>query len=62
MNEVAKEAIKHVINAGGNYTVESFDDDHDPIGPLLRQEIMPFYVQEEFGKLIATDAGRAICE
>lgn len=58
MTPQAKQAVQYVINTGGNCTVAIFDDDHEPIGPLLRKEIMPQYVVEEFGKLYATDAGR----
>lgn len=59
MTPQAKRAIQYVINTGGNCTVAIFDDDHEPIGPMLRKEIMPLYVAEEFGKLYATDVGRA---
>lgn len=62
MTPTAKQAIQYVINTGGNCTVAIFDEDHEPIGPELRQEIMPEYVREDQGKLYATEAGRALAK
>jgi hypothetical protein len=59
MTPQAKRAIAYVRNTGGGATVANFDEDHEPIGPLLRKEIMPAFVMEDAnGKLILTDAGR----
>jgi hypothetical protein len=33
--------LKYVQNTGGNVTVAGFDDDWEPIGPRLREELMP---------------------
>jgi hypothetical protein len=53
-----KRALEYVRNTGGNATVANFDDDHEPIGPLLRKEIMPVFVMEDGdGKLMLTDVG-----
>lgn len=59
LTDFHKRAIQYVINVGGEGTVKNFDDDHEPIGPQLRAVIVPYYVREEFGRLWATDAGRA---
>ncbi len=61
MTPQAKQAVEYVRNTGGNTTVAIFDDDHEPIGPMLRKEIMPMYVVEQSdGKLALTDAGREL--
>lgn len=53
-----KRALEYVRNTGGNATVAHFDDDHEPIGPLLRKEIMPAFVMVDGnGKLMLTEAG-----
>jgi hypothetical protein len=52
------QAIQYVSNAGGNATIATFDDDHEPVGEKLRRELMPRYFVEESGKLVLTDEGR----
>lgn len=38
--------------------MEIFDDDHEPVEPLLRKEIMPVFVMVNGdGKLMLTEAG-----
>ena len=37
----AVKALQYVINTGGRATIAAFDDDHEPIGPMLRRELMP---------------------
>lgn len=34
-----KRALEYIRNAGGSPTVEQFDDDHEPIGRLLRADL-----------------------
>ncbi len=31
--------IEYIKNTGGNLKVESFDDDQEPIGPIIREEM-----------------------
>lgn len=52
--------LQYVANTGGNATVATLDDDFDPIGPMIRRDIMPtFVVETPDGKLALSDAGRA---
>lgn len=52
--------LQYVQNTGGNATVAQFDDDWEPIGPMLRGELMPTYITEmPDGKLALTEAGKA---
>ena len=59
MREDLKQYLEYVDNTGGNGDIARFDDDWEPIGPMVRQELMPVYIQEnEDGKLFVTEAGR----
>lgn len=49
--------LQYVHNTGGNCTIAIFDDDWEPIGPMLRAELMPKYVTEFLGKVVLTPAG-----
>lgn len=40
MNETEKRAIEYIKNTGGNPKIERFDDDHEPIGPMLRNQLI----------------------
>ena len=59
MTPQAKQALQYVINTGGNATVASLDDDFEPIGAMLRRELMPTFIIERDGKLQLTEAGQA---
>lgn len=50
--------LKYVVNTGGNADVAQFDDDWEPIGPMVRKGLMPTYMVEQDGKLALTDAGK----
>lgn len=41
-----KQYLQYVVNTGGNATIERFDDDWEPIGPMVRRELMPTFVEE----------------
>lgn len=62
MNPMHKQALEYVRNAGGNATVASLDDDFEPIGMMLRENLIPMYIEEVDGKLVLTDAGRNALE
>lgn len=52
--------LQYVRNTGGNATIATFDDDFEPIGPMVRKELMPAYIVEQpDGKLALTDKGTA---
>lgn len=40
MNETEKRAIEYIKNAGGNPKVSWFDEDHEPIGQMLRDQLI----------------------
>lgn len=50
--------LKYIVNAGNNVTIANFDDDWDPIGPMLRKELIPVYIIEgPDEKLVLTSEG-----
>jgi hypothetical protein len=52
--------LQYVQNTGGNATVATLDDDYEPIGPMVRKELMPkFMFETSEGKLALTEAGLA---
>lgn len=53
-----KDVLDYVINTGGNATLDSIDDDFEPIGPMLRNKLIPTYIIEnDQGKLELTEEG-----
>jgi len=34
-----KQYLDYIKNTGGNPTVEGFDDDYEPIGPMVRRDM-----------------------
>lgn len=57
ISSTVRQALQYVLNTGGNCTIAVFDEDHDPIGKALREELMPTYLIESCGKLRLTYAG-----
>jgi hypothetical protein len=58
MTPLARQAIQYVRNTAESVTIAQFDDDHEPIGPKLREEIIPlFVIPGPDGKLKLTQAG-----
>jgi hypothetical protein len=56
MNPEIKRAADYLENVGGSILVEMFDDDHEPIGPLLRHNLVSQGVaREEAGVIFKTD-------
>lgn len=54
---------RYIVNTGGNATIVGFDDDWEPVGPMVRRDLIPKYaVENADGKLELTDAGRALLE
>jgi hypothetical protein len=63
MNEYDIRCLQYVRNTGGNATVAIFDENWEPIGPMVRQRLVPeFMVENGDGKLVLTDAGEAVLE
>jgi hypothetical protein len=52
-----KRALEYIRNTGYGATVEQFDDDHEPIGPQLREDLRKFITVNRFGKLDYTTEG-----
>lgn len=44
-----KLALEYIRNTGGAVTVENFDEDHEPIGPLLRADLAD-YIEVTIGE------------
>lgn len=42
-------ALKYIENTGHTSTVAGFDEDHEPIGPALRQKLVPKYMRMYLG-------------
>lgn len=51
--------LQYVKNTGGNVTVAGFDEDWEPIGPTIRNLLMPEFLIEVNGKLALTEQGTA---
>jgi hypothetical protein len=58
MNELLLRALEYVRNTGETATVAAFDDDHEPVGPLLRADLVPTYIEIRAGVLKLTIQGR----
>ena len=55
MNQVHQKALAYIRNAGGSPKIAHFDEDHEPIGPRLRDEM-------KRAKLIYEQDGRVMAE
>lgn len=42
-----KRALEYIENAGGNPLIIIFDEDHEPIGPMLRDQLCKLNLVEE---------------
>ena len=61
LTPTARRALEYVLNTKGNATIERFDEDHEPIGPMLRKEIMPAFVDVDHnGSLRLTSRGFSV--
>jgi hypothetical protein len=57
-NSTLVKALQYIKNTGGGATWEDFDDDHEPVGPLLRKDIPENFVRtDDKGKLFLTKEG-----
>jgi hypothetical protein len=36
---ILKRAMDYIANTGGSPTIAQFDDDHEPVGPRLRDQL-----------------------
>ena len=58
LNEIELQSLVYIINTDHSATIIGFDDDHDPIGPMLRQKLVPVYLKEySDGRLRLTEDG-----
>jgi hypothetical protein len=58
MTSTQQKAIQYIENTGGNPSIEWFDEDHDPIGPTLRDNLKTNgLIVEHNGKILVTDKG-----
>lgn len=56
MNPQLKQALAYISNTGGSPTIEQFDDDHDPVGPMLRKELKAAWMVYECDGKIHLDS------
>ena len=57
MNNSLKRALEYIANTGGKPSINWFDDDHDPAGPLLRADLVAAELAvEEDGYIMAIAA------
>ena len=58
MNNHQKRALEYIANTGGKPSINWFDDDHDPVGPMLRADLVAAGLAvEEDGYIIAMTKG-----
>lgn len=61
MNQLLENALAYISNAGGSPQIDWFDDDHEPIGPKLRADMVRMGLARETGQNIQlTDEGKKI--
>ena len=56
LNEIELQSLVYIINTDHSATIVGFDDDHEPIGPMLRQKLVPVYLNPD-GRLRLTEDG-----
>lgn len=59
MNSNVRDALQYLINTGESVNAAQFDDDHEPVGPMLRQDIAAYVRIDKAGILKLTDEARA---
>lgn len=53
MNPLLQKAVEYIRNTGGSPAIKQFDDDHEPVGPMLRKELKgAWMVYEHDGKIM----------
>ena len=58
MTEQQERAIQYIKNTGGNPAISWFDEDHEPIGAILREDLKSNGLIVEFNeKILITDKG-----
>lgn len=60
MKDSIVNALRYIVDADEVVTVEMFDHDHEPVGPLLRQSLEESALiwTREDGTLALTDLGK----
>jgi hypothetical protein len=58
-NDIYQRALEYIRNTGGTPSREWFDDDHEPIGPALRTDLLKAgLIEESDGLVRLTAAGK----
>lgn len=60
MNNSVIEALRYLLNTGESVNATQFDDDHEPIGPLLRKDIAPYVTTDPKGIFKLTSEARTL--
>ena len=59
LNELHRRTLEYLSNVGGSISVEAFDDDHAPVGPMLRRDmIVAGLITERAGVIYPTGQTR----
>lgn len=61
MNGSLMQALRYLRNTGDGVTEAQFDDDHEPIGPKLRDDMKGLYELDERGIMKLTEEGHKAC-
>jgi len=62
MNYMQKDALQYVKNTKGGATKSIFIDDHEPIGPMLWNDLIGMIREDENGRIWLTKAGEDVLE
>lgn len=54
--------LQYLLNTGESVNAAQFDDDYEPIGPMLREDIKHYVTTGADGNLKLTDEARAMLD
>jgi hypothetical protein len=61
LTDAQKQALVYIVKTDHTATVTGFDEDHDPIGPMLRADLSPRYLRASAdGRLRLTEDGMEV--
>ena len=62
IHSAMKKYCEYLVNVGRPLAVEDFDEDWEPVGPTIRNDLfyLGLVVKDEDGKLSLTDPGKQL--
>lgn len=60
LTDIELRALEYIQNTGHTATVAGFDEDHEPIGQMLRQKLIPRYMRAYGDDLRLTEEGMCV--